>query len=118
MSQITYLEPTWREWVVSNVRRKCTRESMVGLMVEKDFDAEFANSVVLEVAKELESGGDVEGLEFTRRIEEIGRGVAVGRSDAAAEESWSRMRMSSAGCGASCGKKPTSSWWSSHSAAP
>ena len=83
MSKITFLEPTWREWVVSNLQRKCSHESMVGSMVEKNFDAEFANSVVLEVAKELESGGDVVGLEFTRRIEEIGRGVAVGRPDAA-----------------------------------
>ena len=83
MSKITYLEATWREWVVSNVRRKCTRESMVGSMVEKNFDAEFANSVVLEVTRALECGGNVDGAEFAKRIEEIGRGVVVGRPDAA-----------------------------------
>ena len=91
MSKITYLEPTWREWVVSNVQRKCSRESIVGSMVEKNFEAEFANSVVLEVARELECGGDVEGVEFAKRIEGIGRGIesrggSVGRSATAGVE--------------------------------
>ena len=51
---ITTLEPTWREWVLTNLRRKCTPESIVAAMVEKDFDPVFANAVVAVLAAELQ----------------------------------------------------------------
>ncbi|HVC92378.1 MAG TPA: 2OG-Fe(II) oxygenase [Pirellulales bacterium] len=52
---ITTLEPSWREWVLTNLRRNCTQDSMVAAMVEKGFDPHFAEAIVALLASESSS---------------------------------------------------------------
>lgn len=53
MSKLTTLDSSWRDWVMTNLRRGSSRESMVSAMVAKDFDPEFATSVVAALAAEI-----------------------------------------------------------------
>ncbi|MBC7815588.1 MAG: 2OG-Fe(II) oxygenase [Planctomycetaceae bacterium] len=54
---MTALEGSWREWIVTNLRRRCSQESIVESMVAKDFDPEFAKHVVASLATESASYG-------------------------------------------------------------
>lgn len=60
---MTRLESTWREWIVSNLRRKCSAESLVAEMVSKNFDPEFAKGAVAALLYEAESNGEDAALE-------------------------------------------------------
>jgi prolyl 4-hydroxylase len=53
---ITTLEPSWREWIVTNLGRNCSQESIAGAMIEKGFDPQFARAVVSEMAAQAPGG--------------------------------------------------------------
>jgi prolyl 4-hydroxylase len=55
---MTRLESTWREWIVSNLRRNCSAESLVAEMVSKNFNPEFAKGAVAALLHEAESKGE------------------------------------------------------------
>ncbi len=67
MSKITFLELTWRDWVVSNVQRECSRESMV----EKNFEAEFAKRIE-EIGRVVELRGGSVGRPATTDLATAG----------------------------------------------
>lgn len=46
MSKITHLSPEWQSWILENLDRGCTPQSLVEVMVEKNFDPMFANAIV------------------------------------------------------------------------
>nr|WP_314898608.1 hypothetical protein [uncultured Deefgea sp.] len=46
MSGYTQLTPEWQEWIVENLVRGCQAQTLVQTMIEKGFDAMFANAVV------------------------------------------------------------------------
>lgn len=50
MAKIDYLEPTWRDWIVLNLQRSCTHDSIVEEMVAKDFEPAYARTVVTQLA--------------------------------------------------------------------
>ncbi len=54
---ITTLEPSWREWIVTNLGRNCSQESIAAAMVEKGFDPQFARAVVAAMASQSPAGG-------------------------------------------------------------
>src|SRR5262245_944200 len=79
MGKITTLEASWREWVVTNLRRCCSHESIVASMVEKEFDAEFAKTVVAALAAEtLRGSGDAV---TEQRMAAMSRAIGVQGSD-------------------------------------
>ncbi len=83
MRTITTLEPTWRDWIVTNVRRECSDESLVGSMVEKNFDRSFAAAVVTEIVAAMKAGGDVASEAVAQRIVDIGRVIESQRDNRA-----------------------------------
>ena len=93
MGKIATLEPSWREWVVTNLRRCCSQESIVGSMVEKDFDAAFARAAVAGLAAEIQSGTVVGAAEVL--IAGVGHSIdRNGRTDfARAPESHASERQ-------------------------
>ncbi|WP_255987597.1 2OG-Fe(II) oxygenase [Chitinolyticbacter albus] len=46
MSKITHLSPEWQSWILENLGRGCTPQSLVEVMVGKSFDPMFANAIV------------------------------------------------------------------------
>jgi prolyl 4-hydroxylase len=42
----TQLSPEWQEWIVDNLERGCQAQTLVQTMIDKGFDAMFANAVV------------------------------------------------------------------------
>ena len=50
---IQALDSSWRDWIVTNLRRDCTRESIVCAMVAKDFEPDFAAATVAALAAEI-----------------------------------------------------------------
>jgi len=46
MSGYTQLTPEWQEWIIENLARGCQAQTLVQTMIEKGFDAMFANAVV------------------------------------------------------------------------
>ena len=42
----TQLTPEWQEWIIDNLERGCQAQTLVQTMIEKGFDAMFANAVV------------------------------------------------------------------------
>lgn len=48
--------PTWRDWILTNLRRECAIESIVGAMVRDGFDPPFAEAVVAVLKTERSEG--------------------------------------------------------------
>ncbi len=44
------ISPAWRDWIVSNLQRGCTRQSMIESMVQAQFDATFAAACIARMA--------------------------------------------------------------------
>ncbi|MGZ4957047.1 MAG: 2OG-Fe(II) oxygenase [Methylobacter sp.] len=40
------ISPAWRDWIVNNLQRGCTRQSMIDSMVQAQFDATFAAACI------------------------------------------------------------------------
>lgn len=49
LSKVVDLSKEWKEWVVENLSRGCTKESIVDRMVQNNFDKEYSISVVNEI---------------------------------------------------------------------
>ena len=56
MSKITSLTPSWREWIISNLRTACAPDALIAEMVKKDFDPVFASNSVASLATEMVIG--------------------------------------------------------------
>lgn len=56
VAKITKLDSSWRDWVMTNLRRGCSHQSMVSSMVAKDFDEQFASAVVVALETEIGTG--------------------------------------------------------------
>ncbi|GAA5784845.1 hypothetical protein GCM10007860_06750 [Chitiniphilus shinanonensis] len=54
MSKITHLSQDWQNWITENLGRGCTPQSVVEVMVEKNFDPMFASAIVFHFV----SGGN------------------------------------------------------------
>ncbi|XZG71573.1 2OG-Fe(II) oxygenase [Chitinibacteraceae bacterium HSL-7] len=46
MSKITHLSTEWQTWILENVDRGCSPQTIVDVMVDKNFDPMFANAIV------------------------------------------------------------------------
>lgn len=46
MSGFTQLTPEWQEWIIENLARGCQAQTLVQTMIDKGFDAMFANAIV------------------------------------------------------------------------
>ena len=46
----------WRNWVVTNLTRKCTHDSIIAVMVHDGFEKTFADRMVKTIAMELQRG--------------------------------------------------------------
>lgn len=44
------ISPAWRDWIVSNLQRGCTQESMVESMVQAQFESTFAKTCITRIA--------------------------------------------------------------------
>lgn len=55
MGKISKLDLGWRDWVVTNLRRGCSRESMISAMIEKDFEEQFATAAVSALSADIEN---------------------------------------------------------------
>ncbi|UXY14741.1 2OG-Fe(II) oxygenase [Chitiniphilus purpureus] len=56
MSKITHLSPEWQSWILENLGRGCTPQSVVEVMVEKNFDPMFASAIVFHFVSSGNSG--------------------------------------------------------------
>jgi prolyl 4-hydroxylase len=54
----TSLSPEWRQWIESNLLRKCTIRSMIEEMVAKNFDVASAAAFIATVSGEIKQAGD------------------------------------------------------------
>ncbi|MGZ5075945.1 MAG: 2OG-Fe(II) oxygenase, partial [Methylobacter sp.] len=48
--------PAWRDWIISNLQRGCTRQSMIEAMVQAQFDATVAADCIERTAASLAAG--------------------------------------------------------------
>jgi len=65
---ITTLEPAWREWIVTNLLRNCSPESIAAAMIEKGFDPRFARAAIASVVAQapgVQAGPPAAGLAAT-----------------------------------------------------
>ncbi|GAB7127426.1 hypothetical protein JCM19000A_19330 [Silvimonas sp. JCM 19000] len=46
MEKITSISPEWQNWLLENLGRGCTPQSLIDVMVEKNFDPMFASAIV------------------------------------------------------------------------
>ncbi|GGP21425.1 2OG-Fe(II) oxygenase [Silvimonas iriomotensis] len=46
MEKITNISPDWQKWILDNLARGCTAQSLIDVMVEKNFDPMFASAIV------------------------------------------------------------------------
>lgn len=44
------ISPAWRDWIITNLQRGCTRQSMIESMVQAQFDATFAAACIARMA--------------------------------------------------------------------
>ncbi len=51
MGKITQLDSAWKDWITNNLARGCTSQSLVNVMVGKNFDPAFANAMVLQFSE-------------------------------------------------------------------
>ncbi|MGZ5006874.1 MAG: 2OG-Fe(II) oxygenase [Methylobacter sp.] len=50
------ISPAWRDWIISNLQRGCTRQSMIEAMVQAQFDATVAADCIERTAASLAAG--------------------------------------------------------------
>jgi prolyl 4-hydroxylase len=60
MTSTTASESKWRHWILHNLLKACTQESIVSAMAEKDVDPQYARSMVAQVASELDRAPAIE----------------------------------------------------------
>ncbi|MDR3427127.1 2OG-Fe(II) oxygenase [Silvimonas sp.] len=56
MEKITNISPDWQKWIVDNLGRGCTAQSLIDVMVEKNFDPMFANAIVFHFSTTHKGG--------------------------------------------------------------
>jgi prolyl 4-hydroxylase len=80
------LEPRWRDWIVGQLRKAHSSESIVSIMIGKNFESGFAQATVAKLQHELSCG----------------RGVADGKergNEGSAAKDRAREESSTAACG-------------------
>ncbi|QFY43244.1 2-oxoglutarate-dependent dioxygenase [Candidatus Methylospira mobilis] len=56
MTTVDGVQPAWHDWIVTNLRRGCNRQSMIESMVQAQFDAAFASTCIECIAKDMKNG--------------------------------------------------------------